>query len=179
MTTIKLNFYYKNILSLIFIFTYFLFLDFILRPYFSTWSDISQDEIFLFLALTSLSLLSFVFFLQLILKMLVSIFQKKQVLILNEEGISLPEFYVRFWSLEMNKFVFIPYSKILFIKFTNIPNPLFQQKILSIVFQKTKGTKRINFSDNQFAKGIIDYHLAFQFLNKKVKIDLADSSLEN
>jgi hypothetical protein len=150
-----------------------------LRPYYFGWSDITQDDIFLFLVLTSFCLLSFVFFLQLILKMLVSVFQKKQELIFNEDGISLPEFYVRFWSLEMNKFIFIPYSQIVFIKFTNIPNPLFQQKILSIVFHKKKGTKRINFADNQFAKGIIDYHLAFQFLNKKVKIDLADSSLEN
>lgn len=100
-------------------------------------------------------------------------------MILDDKGINLPEFYVYFWSLEMKKTISIPYSQIIAVKFADIPNPLFPQKIISIIYKGIKNERRIGFSDTQFSQGIVDYQLAFQFLKSKVKLEISDTTLKN
>lgn len=178
MKVIHLNFHYKNLLFFLVIIAYLLILEFIIVPYYMTWDTGSQFDKITALVLTSMWVSAFPLFFQFALKMFVSFRQKNQELALDNEGISLPEFYVHFWSLEMKKLVSIPYSQISYIKFADIPNPLFPQKIVSIVYAGPKGEKRIGFSDTQFSKGIVDYHLAFQFLKSKVKIEITDATLE-
>ena len=153
---------------------------FYIVPRFCNWDYLKHIEILSTLTISCLWLLIFPLFFQFCLKMFISITQKQtQEMKLSEQGLVLPEFYIKFWSLEMGKEVFISFEQIKTIKFAEIPNPLFPQKIVSFVYQSGKKEKRLGFCDNQFSRGIVDYHLAFECLKNKSQIEVLDQHLMN
>ena len=82
---------------------------FYIVPNFRNWDYLKHIERLSTLCLSCLWLIIFPLFFQFCLKMFISITQKQtQEMKLNEKGLVLPEFYIRFWSLEMGKEVLIP-----------------------------------------------------------------------
>lgn len=179
MKTIHINFHYKNLLFFIIILSYVCVLTFYVVPSFHNWDFLPHFKKIATLSVFSMWVAGFPLFFQFSLKVFVSLTHKGQQLRLNENEIILPDFYIHFWSLDMKKEASIPYGAIKLIKFAEIPNPLFPQKIVSIIYQLGDKEKRIGFCDNQFSRGIIDYQMAFDFLKNKTQIEVLDNTLHS
>ncbi len=153
---------------------------FYIVPQFRNWDYLKYLECLSTLLVSCLWLIIFPLFFQFCLKMFISITQKQtQELKFTDKGLLLPEFYIRFWSLEMGKEVLVPFETIKTIKFTEIPNPFFSQKMISLIYQNGRKEKRLGFCDNQFSRGIVDYHMAFDFLKNKPQVEILDQHLMN
>ncbi len=180
MKIIKLNFHYKSLIFMLIISGYLSVVAFYIVPQFRNWDYLKYIESLSTLLISCLWLIIFPLFFQFCLKMFISITQKQtQEMKFTEQGLVLPEFYIRFWSLEMGKEVLIPYENIKAIKFAEIPNPLFPQKLVSVIYNNGQKEKRLGFCDNQFSRGIVDYQMAFDFLKNKPQVEILDPHLTN